>query len=493
MRAHIALALALLAAASPAFADGKLPWRKDPKDIKLARGPVERTTPHVGAISNVIYLERCKGGCTIRKGANDARAYTSTIPDGQGEFQIGEFQNAAGDTGPDADTEWNMLVKCVQEVYSPFNVQVTDVKPPASVVTYHMDIVAGLPSDVNLPNSIGGVSPGGAACNGADNWITYSFANLWNGTPVTRTWTLCGVVAQESAHAFGLDHAWSHSDGTSSCNDPMTYRNDCGGQQFFRNDQMTCGEYQGRACMCGGLQNAHQRLINVFGPGTPITSPPTVTLNLPAAGTTTVTSGAAFSVTAFAQRGIKAVELWVNGYKWGQALAAKWGVNGQPESTYTIALPSGVPDGVMDVVLKAKDDIDVTTEATITVTKGAPCADASACAAGQKCEAGKCFWEPAAGVLGDECTFDQFCVSGVCAGTSDDKKFCTRECVVDSTASCEEGFRCEEGSTLGKGFCIPGSADEGGGGCATSEDATPSAALLLGLFGLGLVVVRRRR
>lgn len=489
MRALAVLIIASIAA--PALADGTLPWRKDPKDIELVTQPVIDHPPaYAGTISHTIFLERCTGGCTVHKGANDARAYTSTIPDGTGDFMLGEFQNAAGETGALADEEWGMLVKCVQEVYSPFDVQVTDVKPGSSVPTYHMNIVAGLPRDVNLPSSVGGVSPG-VGCDPINNWITYSFANLWDGTPTTRTWTLCGVVAQESAHSFGLDHAWSHSDGASSCNDPMTYRNDCGGQQFFRNDQMSCGEYSSRPCMCGGFQNPHLSLLNTFGPGTPITTPPIVALNIPAPGSTTVANGANFAVTASAQRGIKVVELWVNGYKWGQTKGAGWGPNGQPSTTYSVPLPANVPDGVMDVVMKAKDDIDVTGEVAITVTKGAPCADASACAAGQQCEAGKCFWDVAAGVLGETCGYDQFCLTGLCAGASADEKFCTRECVVDSMDSCPDTFRCAEGSTSGKGYCIPDTG--GGGGCATSDDSTPYAALMLGLVGVGLVVVRRRR
>ena len=67
-----------------------------------------------------------------------------------------------------------------------------------------------------------------------------------------------------------------------------------------------------------------------------------------------------------------------------------------PTPSYTLTAPTNVPDGVIDIVAKAYDDLESETDsATVTVTKGAPCADASTCATGQKCEAGKCFWDRA--------------------------------------------------------------------------------------------------
>ena len=99
---------------------------------------------------------------------------------------------------------------------------------------------------------------------------------------------------------------------------------------------------------------------------------------------------------------------------------AAFGPTGQPETTYPLALPDGVPDGIIDIVVKAFDDIDVETDSpVITVTKGAPCTTADTCAKGQLCEAGKCFWAPPTGQLGDACTFQQFCESELCLDTTD--------------------------------------------------------------------------
>ena len=79
---------------------------------------------------------------------------------------------------------------------------------------------------------------------------------------------ICWTAAQETAHALGLDHEYVFSDGTSACNDPMTYRMDCGGQKFFRNKAAQCGEVGVRTCRCGGSQNSHVKIRGVFGDGT---------------------------------------------------------------------------------------------------------------------------------------------------------------------------------------------------------------------------------
>ena len=41
----------------------------------------------------------------------------------------------------------------------------------------------------------------------------------------------------------------------------MTYRNDCGGEKFFRNEIANCGETANRTCKCGGTQNSHAKIL----------------------------------------------------------------------------------------------------------------------------------------------------------------------------------------------------------------------------------------
>lgn len=446
-------------------------------------------------VSPILYLNRCKGGCTVKSGVDDARAMTSSIPcpgggatpnggcpnPGVADFFIEEFKNAAGETGAAADAEWAQVMQCVRELYSPYNIQVVDEVPPGGL-SHNQGIVAGRPVNIGW-SGIGGVAPG-TSCNPRDNVISFTFANIHGGSD--RINDICSVVGQETAHAYGLDHAYAFSDGRSACPDPMSYRSECGGQRFFRNDNATCGEFSARPCQCGGFQNSHLKILAIFGPGTPITRPPSLSVSAPEAGAQ-VTNGASVIATASAQRGVFRLELWLNGYKWHTVKGAAFGSTGQPESTYALPFPAGVPDGVIDIVVRAYDDINVMAEsAPITVTKGAPCADASTCAKGQKCDAGRCFWDTPTGQLGDRCEYPQFCESAQCIDTSDGA-FCSEDCVVGVADSCPMGFECI-GNAGQTGFCIVEGLEEPGC-CSVGGDGRVAG--LLALFVLGIVLRRR--
>ncbi len=373
------------------------------------------------ATARILYLNRCTGGCTVTSGADDAAGMTSSLPCSGGvtstggqifcsnntgglPYTVGEFMSGSGATGSAADDEWNQLVTCVKQVYSPYNVTVVD-SVQSGGPSYNMGIVAGTAADIGYGQSAGGI--GVVMCGGSSNIISFSFANEYGGKD--RINTLCGVVAQETAHSYGLDHEYSFTpDGSSACDDPMSYRDDCdsdnngtGGQRFFRNRFANCGEYATRTCGCGGLQNSDQKLTALLGPGTPITTPPHVEISQPVNGATVINSQPVIA-TSGAQRGVDHIELWLNGYKWATVAGAAGGPDGQPDpSNYDLVFPATVPDGVIDLELKSFDDINTEGDATMTVTKGAPCTSAATCLAGQKCDAGKGYWDPATGQLGD--------------------------------------------------------------------------------------------
>src|SRR5438045_9733399 len=122
---RIAALLALLPAAAAA----------DSKRLAVDT-PVEAFVTPSGDVSRIIYLERCLGGCDIDGGSiNNAESRISTIPQ-PGHYRLTEFKDTAGETGSAADAEWAMVVTCMKEVYSPFDVAVTDVKPAAG--PYHL-------------------------------------------------------------------------------------------------------------------------------------------------------------------------------------------------------------------------------------------------------------------------------------------------------------------------------------------------------------------
>ena len=434
----------------------------------------------------VIYLNNCAAGCTVKPGNEDASTMTSEIASKTANWT--EFAWQPG--------EWEAVVQCVKEVYSPYNVVVTDQLPQSA---YNMEIIAGDPNDIGLNSAIGGIALVSNDCSARQNSIAFAFTSsidtFAQEDAGNRVWGMCWTAAQEIAHIYGLDHEYAYLDDMSSaCNDPMTYRSDCGGEKFFRNRPANCGEFGparpgcGPSNTCASAQNSHLKLLSLFGPGTPITTPPMVTITPPSGGT--IASGATLIVNASAQRGIAKIELYINGYKWGEVKGHAFGPNGQTDNAYTITLPASVPDGVMDIVAKAYDDIGVETDSpTVTVTKGAPCADASTCAKGQQCDAGKCFWDAATGELGDKCDYPQFCTSGLCEGTSD-TQICTQPCVVGSTDACPMGYDCV--MTSGNdGICFTQST----GGCCNvgSDSDAVYAHAFLALAVLGLIARRRRR
>ncbi|MBA3539073.1 MAG: Ig-like domain-containing protein [Deltaproteobacteria bacterium] len=319
-----------------------------------------------------------------------------------------------------------------------------------------------------------GIAPLAGDCRALSNTPAFAFANQHPAND--RVTNICWTVAQEASHAYGLDHEFVFVDGGSACIDPMTYRTDCGGEKFFRDRDAYCGETEKKDCTCPGTQNSHQNLLGKFGAGTVTTAAPTVSIVVPLDQTTFV-QGQAVQARAKAQRGVTRLDLYLNGYRWMTVPGGGFGPDGQPESTYPFVPPSAVPDGVIDIVVKARDDLGIeTASSTVTVTKGLPCADAASCAVGQKCEAGKCFWDPATGELGAACEYKQSCVSDLCQDG-----VCEQACDAAGPPTCPGGYTC------GEGFCV--TVD--GGCCSVSG---PGAGWLHGGFaGIVLVVVLRRR
>jgi hypothetical protein len=372
----------------------------------------------------------------------------------------------------------------MQDVYSPYAITVTDVAPAES---YNEAIIAGQPGDIGRPIDNLGVAPIAANCAAQDDVMSFSFANHHPGTGEIRIQQICWTAAQESAHAYGLDHEYVFTNGQSTCNDPMTYRNDCGGEKFFRYSRAQCGEDAARQCRCGGTQNSHAALLKVFGPGTPTTALPHATIVLPLANTMVV-PGTVVHATSGAQRGVVRAQLLINGSRWAVANGAPFSPTGQPEADYTLPIPSTVPESTLDLVVESVDDLGIAgSSPTVTVTKGAPCTSASTCLADQKCDDGRCHYDAPVGVLGDECPYDQYCQSWECVDTGDAGKRCVVDCEVDEPTSCPASFTCADAGG-GRGLCV----QVGGGCCSVGRGSSPVPAIALSMIVIGLLIRRRR-
>jgi Trypsin len=104
--------------------------------------------------------------------------------------------------------------------------------------------------------------------------------------------------------------------------------------------------------------------------------------------------------------------------------------------------------------------------------------------------------EQGGGQLGDACTADGECASGLCAVSPEGDGICTEECT--GVFDCEDGFSCQE--VEGGAVCLPSAGDPGGGGFPTpipSDDeggcsaaGSPGGLLALLLALVALIAVR---
>lgn len=433
------------------------------------------SAPADPVISKTIFVNRCRGGCSFTKATlSDALSNQTIIgplPVGT-RFTLSEFAYS--------DDIWNQTIACVRSVYAPFGVNVVTDDPGNTA--HHEAVLAGRSTEAGYPpNQVLGVAPlDSSTCRPQNNVVSFSFANDHGASPLDMCWT----VAQESAHAFGLDHEFE-------CSDPMTYipLNGCGGfQKYFRNLDAPCGENAARSGICGGnTQNSYKRLLGVHGPGTATIPPPVVDITMPRDGATGLPASFSVYPTAVDPRGLNHLELWINGWKWAE-VPGVW----QKTSVYVMNLPPRVPDGVMDIKVKGCGDTGVCGEDNITVTRGQACTSAASCLEGQKCEQGKCFWDPPSVEFGDECEYSEQCLSGSCASV-DGVNLCTSACVSGPNDRCPENYECHAPTLGAQGFC-GAPLDEGGGCCSTGGSPRGALAVNLGLGTMiGLLVARRRR
>ncbi len=430
--ALLALPAALSLAALPNIASAESPDSESPGVNERLRGEVIWMDSSLSDISSygshtskTIYLNRCVGGCVISPGPNNSRANTSRIVNST-SF-ITEFSHG--------DETWEELVLCLREVYEPFDIIITDVDPGQA--SHFEAIVAGVDDDINYPG-VDGLAPGG--CGITNNAITFSFANQMN--TVDR---MCWTVAQETAHAFGLDHELN-------CADPMTYLTNCSPAKTFQNESANCGEDVARSCNCtaSSTQNSYSILRSHFGAG-PL-SPPDVEIVRPDNGSE-VRSNFPIEVDATDNIRVASVEFAINGQV----------VNTLTSPPYVINAPDGLTGGVT-VQVRATDNLGTSSEVVsydVTINNPDPLAE-----------------------FGTSCQANEECDSNLCA-ISENGGFCTTICdLAADTDTCPDDSTCTEAGT--SAVCwVSGKTSTGG--CQSGG----SSSALGGLFLLGLLGVLR--
>ena len=236
-----------------------------------------------------LYLNR-SGGVFTPGQPNDSRTNISSVAD------------STVDLPPWAvdETGWQEVVTCVEELFAPFGVEVTEQDPGDAE---HLEVViGGRPTDLGLDPNAAGVSPFLSNCSVIDNSIVFVFPVVMDDSPRL----VCEAIAQEAAHSLGLDHQFM-------CEDPMTYLTGCGEKRFQFRDS-ACGELEPRACRCSPTQNSAQLLLERVGAG----PRPAMWLSEPT-GTEPVARG--FVVTTAVTHAPQDIALWVDGELYDRAPA----------------------------------------------------------------------------------------------------------------------------------------------------------------------------
>ncbi len=443
---HVALAFAVLVGSQVA-----------PVELDGARTPREGSD-HT---RRTLYLNRYGGSYTMGS-PNDAASNISSV----GAGTIPPF----GGT----DAEWTQLVTCTRLMFDRFSLEITEDEPTGQ----HIEaVVGGRAAMIGQTTDWGGYAP---LPDCANPTIESSIVFVFSEQPglVGDMQTACEVLAQEAAHALGLDHEYL-------CEDPMTYREGCQ-PKTFQNVAAPCGEYAEQACRCGGtVQNSVQLLLERLGPAD--AEPPTVTVTSPADGAQ-VPIG--FEVLAEAQDNdlITKVELLVDG-------VYQVADNAPP---YRLSTPRSIGPGLHTIDVRAYDNGANRAAVTLMLTVVADCAvDADCAAADQTCAGGACL-----GTHGAGCEENEDCATSLCAepaGGGD--PVCTSYCSGPDAAACPAGTSCvapvagfSKCFPAGAGGCgchAPGGTGGGAGGGAAGAGA--AGAIAAGVFFVLAAFARRQR
>jgi len=454
--------------------------------------PIQLTEPVPATVnSHVLFLNNCRpSGCTVHSGNTNSTTSTSDLASSTSTL-----------TALTSTANWTTVMTCMTQMMSRFNIQVTDVDPGTAP---HFEVmIAGAASQILGADSTGvlGVadftcsSPGQCSAPYIPNALVFDFANDAITTYHEDENFLCGVAAQEIAHAFTLDH-------TITTSDPMTYNNyttnlsyqngmkcgsDCqNGQGPFGGVEPCTGTggTATHACMSTGqaTQDEVTIITNLFGAGVP---PPTVAITAPA-NNANEGVGKAFPITATCTPpsgdSVKQMSLSIDGTASGSTTTS---------SPATFMAPTTLALGSHTLDVNCTTTMGGMADATGSVTLINSCMQDSDCTtAGDICFQQTCIPGPTGGSggLGQPCTSNSDCASDQC-GNDGTTSLCVVPCDT-SMNQCPSGFGCLSTNNGGNaGVCWFG-ADGGGGGCDTSGDSRSS--ILLGLSLAGALVMWKR-
>lgn len=340
-----------LAAGGAALLLAVVPARLAAAPRSIVEGPLEGTTlikeivpptATARAASRTIFLNR--HGATLRPGANNSKAQTSSIVTQPVSIEAWEV----------TDAKWTATVACMRETWARFDVTITETDPGDAP---HVEaLFGGSPRDIGRPANVAGIAPFAADCGVVENAIVFAFTDNLPQDPQL----ICEVMSQEIGHAYGLDHELLAAD-------PMSYLS-FDGKRTFQDAPAECGEKTARPCglgatSCRTTQSSLQVLLARLGAAGSDGSAPTLVITSPQAHAA-VSAGFDVSARASDDIGLTSVALYIDGAK----------VETLTTGPFTFTTDETLATGAHSIMVEARDANDNITvrEVDVTVTTEPP-------------------------------------------------------------------------------------------------------------------------
>ncbi len=199
-----------------------------------------------GAAPKLVYLNFSDGTETLTFGADDDAATNVSATGAAAPYP--EFRWPGITTGVVSRAELVRRVALrVHQFFLPFNVLVTTARPSAG--PYVMVLIGGHPRDIGVSLTVAGLAFMDCG-NGVPSDIVFAFPEMLRGSEHG----LAVTIAQEAAHAFGLEHTSNRAD--------IMYPTVVPEQALFPDEESPILDER----LCGfATQNSHQRLLAMVG------------------------------------------------------------------------------------------------------------------------------------------------------------------------------------------------------------------------------------